>query len=246
MSDRYDFCSDAPLPPNLIDAWIQFFTVDKDRQPGHDLYEDIFDNGWLFPLQRKRELEKMMALARTIQPGVVMEIGADKGSGFYHWIKCHPTVRRAIACEIRGVPYANLFNSTFPQVDILDVPTTSLKEETRNFITQWLGEDKIDCLFLDGAKSFFHRDFELYSPLVRSGGLIFMHDVNEGGPHQSSPPAKFFRELNGNLEKTMILDTSEVEEVTGRKQLGMPLNAYQNWLLFWNYSSCGVGVVKLR
>jgi cephalosporin hydroxylase len=64
---------------------------DKDRMPGLDLYTEIFDHPWLFPLQRKAEMAAMMKLARSIEPKTVMEIGSDKGGSFYHWVKGQET-----------------------------------------------------------------------------------------------------------------------------------------------------------
>jgi predicted O-methyltransferase YrrM len=43
---------------------------------------------------------------------------------------------------------------------------------------------KLDFLFIDGDHSYegVKKDFEMYSPLVRSGGLIAFHDITPCGP----------------------------------------------------------------
>lgn len=235
-----DSCCDGPMPDWLPGEWERFLASDAARPAGLDVYEDIFANGLLFPLQRKRELAAMMALARTIAPSVVMEIGADKGSSFYHWIKCQPTVTRAIAAEIRGVPYADAFRRAFPAVDVLGLAASTPKIETRDRVGQWLQKDRIDCLFLDGSKAFLHLDYDLYLPLVKPGGWIFIHDVNpDATNHQPSPPARVYESICRAAEKRLIVDTSELAE-------DLPDSGYARWLQFWGRSSCGVGCIRVR
>ena len=51
----------------------------------------------------------MLAIANKYSPTTIYEIGADKGGGLYHWCMSCPTVKHVIACEIRGLPYKELF-----------------------------------------------------------------------------------------------------------------------------------------
>jgi cephalosporin hydroxylase len=50
---------------------------------------------------------------------------------------------------------------------------------TLTLLKKALGKRKIDCLFLDGDHSYegCKQDYEMYSPLVRTGGIIGFHDV---------------------------------------------------------------------
>ena len=90
---------DANFPAGMLDHIERFFSVDGDRPAGLDVYPDVFKTPCFFPLQRMRETEKMIAVARSAEPQVIYEIGTDKGGGLYHWCKCFPLVRRVIACE---------------------------------------------------------------------------------------------------------------------------------------------------
>jgi predicted O-methyltransferase YrrM len=64
-----------------------------------------------------------------------------------------------------------------------------------------LGGEPLDVLLIDGDHSYdgVRADFELYSPLVRPGGLIAFHDVNPdrdepGGPWSGDVP-RFWAEV---------------------------------------------------
>lgn len=236
-NDPYDSCDDDPLPADLVEHWKSFLEFPEPRI-AQDWCPGVFDHPVLYPLQRRREFAKMLSMARGLNPAVVMEIGADKGGSIYQWIKCLPTVRRAIACEIRGVPYANLFRSAFPQVDFMALPESSLLEANRDKIADFLGDDPIDCLFIDGCKACVDRDFTFYAPMVRPGGLVFIHDVNpDADAHEPAPAARFFQRIEPN-DKGIVVDVSELDDPAED-------TAYGRWLRFWGKSSCGFGWVRV-
>jgi predicted O-methyltransferase YrrM len=51
--------------------------------------------------------------------------------------------------------------------------------ETLRKIKEILKDNKVDFLFIDGDHSYegVKKDFEMYSPLVRKGGIIAFHDI---------------------------------------------------------------------
>src|SRR5688572_5725105 len=164
------------FPVGIEHAWEKFLS--EERQDGLDVYPEIFHDGILFPLQRMRETEKMIAMARTVKPSVVMEIGSDKGGSFYHWVKgLIPT--KAIALEIRGIPFAEAFQKAFPDTRFFFGDDSSYDPVIVDAVWHFLNGDKIDCLFIDGDKHGFSKDVAAYLPMMRQGGMIFLHDVTE-------------------------------------------------------------------
>lgn len=232
---------DAPLPQNLTAEW-QKFLADDESMFGLDCYDKVFDHGLLFPLQRRKETAKMIRLARSIQPQIVVEIGADKGASFYHWIRGLPTVKEAWAIEIRGVPYIDAFQEMFLGVKVRGIAESSYDRLVFNEFKDQVG-GPIDCLFLDGDKGQFLTDFDLYYPLVRKGGLIFMHDIYPCGPNDPTVAAwKVIKK--GGYKTSEIIDFSEVdEEVEREKASEPPKTSHAGWVRHWKRSSCGVGVV---
>lgn len=218
--------------------------------PGKDVYMPIFDNGILFPLQRINEMEVMMQTARSVNPHVVMEIGSDKGGGFFHWCKSLPSVGRAIAAEFRGVPFQDAFKDMFPEIDFHFVEGSSYDpvnvQGVRNFLNKGkTGSepgDMIDCLFIDGDKNGTGRDFASYVSMVRPGGLIFIHDIEDRTIH----PSQFFYSLCEKYRIMAILDGREALPAVRRGVNNEPpKTAYEGWLRIWKHHSCGVGVVQV-
>ena len=231
---------DTALPTTLAEDWRSWFTTEATRPRGLDIYPELFMHPVLFPLQRQREMAAMMRTASDINPTIVMEIGADKGGGFYHWIKCHPGVRRAIACEIRGTPYAEAFRQAFPEIDFLFLPESSRTRFSLESVRKFLGRDLLSCLFIDGDKEHCEDDFYLYLPFMRYEGLICLHDI-----HGEAKPVQVFNKLcQAFLKNSTLIDFSEGEEAMARGERGEPiLSCYEGWLRVWKTTSCGVGCI---
>lgn len=236
MFHKNDFAEEGGWPEHYAEDLARFMENDPNRPVGLDLYEDVF-NSALFPLQRKRELVKMIQLARTLNPRVVGEIGSDKGGSFYHWCKCFPTVQRAYACEYRGVPFQAAFEQAFPQIDFGFVYGSSFNDDNVSAVKDWLSGDKFDCLFLDGEKCFFDKDFYAYEPLVRSGGIIFLHDIHgfDINPRHTLDALK-----DSGYDVSEIIDVSEYFDDDRTCD-----SAWHQWLRYWKTTSCGVGVVRI-
>jgi hypothetical protein len=179
-----------------------------------------------------------------------MEIGSDKGGSFFHWCKSLPSVRRAIAAEFRGVPFMDAFLKLFPTLDFCFIEGSSYDMLNREKVRQFLAQnkfdgaepDKIDCLFIDGDKAGTARDFAAYAPLVRKGGLVFIHDIEDRSIH----PSQFFYSLVADYRIAALFDGREGREAEARAKAGEPpKTAYEGWLRVWKWNSCGVGIVQI-
>jgi predicted O-methyltransferase YrrM len=84
----------------------------------------------------------------------------------------------------------------------------SHSEKTYNKVINALGENKLDLLFIDGDHSYegVKKDFEMYSSLVREGGIIAFHDVHESSFHESHGcfVHNFWKEVQNNFEDKKI------------------------------------------
>lgn len=225
---------DEPFPIGMMDCIRKFFATEDTRDPGFDVYQDVFDTELFFPLQRQAELALMMQEARKINPVTVMEIGSDKGGGLYHWCKSLHSVTQVIACEIRGTPYASMFEDSFPNITFNWQPKGSIDAVLD--VRDWLGIDKIDCLFIDGDKGKFVEDFDAYLPLMNPNGIVFMHDIND-----REPTLAFEKVICRGYRHKRIIDTSDY-----RRETIKPSNTpHGGWLRHWRGRSCGVGVIYL-
>lgn len=234
------------MPAEVAGAWEKFLAIDREFGPTDQTFpppEAVFEDGWIFPLQRKAELAAMVQLAhdnrpisRTAGPNV-LEIGTDKGGGFYWWMsKLRPA--KAIAIEIRGVPFAEPMRKAFPKTKLLALEESSFAPETVAKVREFLGKDRLDVVFLDGDKGNYHRDFEAYLPLVRPGGLVFLHDIVD-----DIEPRRFFWSLRSRFRLSCIIDARE--GALAGLETGPPTSAWNQWLRHWGANSCGVGVVHV-
>lgn len=234
-----------PFPSGLMVEVERILSEHHSWPAGQDSYSQIFESKLFFPLQRRRELEAMMRRCRRIAPKTVMVIGSDKGSDLFHFVKCLPSVRKAIACEIRGTPYADAFKRYFPEVQFLFLPMGSRVPRALAKTESFLASDKIDCLFIDGDKCTFTEDFKAYRPFIAPGGLALMHDIC--CPPDTASCADAFAEAAKTHRTEKIVDVSEYDEDRQAAKRGEPVNSsYGHWVRYWSdYPTCGVGVINV-
>lgn len=70
-----------------------------------------------------------------------------------------------------------------------------------------LGKRKIDFLFIDGDHTYegVKKDFAMYSPLVREGGIIAFHDIVLGPSENVGGVRKFWDEIKKGYEYIEIV-----------------------------------------
>lgn len=228
------------FPAGMVDDVARFLVGTADRRDVRDLYEDVFRIPTMFPLQRKNELQWMMNLARSVTPRVIVDVGTDKGGGLYHWAAgLHPG--RIAACEIRGLPYSGAFAVAFPAIDFLWIERSSRDPEAVDGVRRWLGNDRIDVLFLDGDKGAFREDFDAYVGHVADGGLVFFHDIQDGGPGGA------FAACSKHSRVGTVLTCIDTREVDGALAIApADRDAYAQWLAHWAGRSCGVGCLRMK
>jgi len=78
----------------------------------------------------------------------------------------------------------------------------SHQESTLNKLQYILKNQKIDFLFIDGDHRYegVKTDFEMYFPLVRSGGLIALHDIVHHKGRKDVQVDRFWNEIKSNYK----------------------------------------------
>ena len=92
------------------------------------------------------------------------------------------------------------------------IPGDSKSEEIRDRAAALVDGD-VDFLFIDGDHTYqgVKSDFEMYSPLVRQGGLIALHDIVEHAPESGCEVKKFWDELKEKLPSTSVEEIIDPE-----------------------------------
>lgn len=156
--------------------------------------------------QRTWELMALISEVRRVRPRVLVEIGSRRGGTLYCWAQVAPADARLVSIDLPGGAFGGGYSED--HVAVMQTylrPGQSLKclradshaPETHAALAAHLGGAAVDFLFIDGDHTYagVKQDYEMYSPLVRPGGLIAFHDIvyNPNQPETEVP--RFWEEL---------------------------------------------------
>jgi cephalosporin hydroxylase len=172
-------------------------------------------------LQVETEVLPFMEYLDTeVKPVNILEIGLCQGGSFYLWAKLAQPAGIKLGIDLPngrwGVPYTrskdeiaiNKHNIQMfaPNIDILWGESKDTK--SIDWVKEQLGDQKLDLLFIDGDHSYLGAkiDYANYSPFVKEGGIIALHDIKESELHKANDcnVYKFWQELEG--EKKEFVD----------------------------------------
>jgi predicted O-methyltransferase YrrM len=158
-------------------------------------------------IQKVPELAPLIALVKARRPQGVVEIGSFLGGTLAAW------------CKV-AAPDAVLVSVDLP--DESETPATpddlqrlvrsrqrlevvrgdSHADGTRREVEAGLAGREVDFLMIDADHSYdgVRRDFELYAPLVRDGGLVAFHDIVRHTGLPNIDVARFWAEIRDRYE----------------------------------------------
>jgi cephalosporin hydroxylase len=128
------------------------------------------------PSQNYRELEKALEIVAPMKPKVVLEIGLDRCGSLSVWRKVlDPEL--LIGVDDTTTPLDKTGKLGLDAIIL--APMVSQEQATFEAVAEALGGRAVDFLVIDGGHTFVEvkGDFEMYSPLVRGGGCIMLHDI---------------------------------------------------------------------
>lgn len=169
--------------------------------------------------QKEPEILWLLEVLAAEQPKVVLEIGADRGGTLFLWTTVASADGLLISVDIQKMvgrlgsmsPFALVrksFTRGRQRIELVD-DADSQSPETLARVRAMLGGRLVDFLFLDGDHRYeaVRRDFELYEPLVRPGGLVAFHDVSPNTTADTVGTAAFWAGLKeGNETDELIAD----------------------------------------
>jgi predicted O-methyltransferase YrrM len=157
------------------------------------------------PAQIPEEIQKFLEIAQKIEPKTIVEIGTAKGGTLYLLSKIADKKAKIISIDLPGglfgggyehrkIPLLRSFSQYSQEIVLLRAD--SHEEETVRKLKDILGGGEIDLLFIDGDHRYegVRKDFEMYSPLVRKGGIIAFHDICPGPPEDVGGVPLFWKE----------------------------------------------------
>ena len=141
-------------------------------------------------LQKPDELQRLVELLDGRDLRNVLEIGTCHGGTLWLWCQLAHPFAQIVSVDLPGGPYGGGYPmEAVPKFLgyrqhhqwIQLFQGDSHAEEMLKAVKRYLAGKKLDLLFIDGDHTYegVKRDWEMYSPLVREGGLAVFHDIVE-------------------------------------------------------------------
>jgi predicted O-methyltransferase YrrM len=171
-------------------------------------------------MQKVAELAPLLALLAKRRPTTVVEIGTYRGGCFYALCRAADEHATLVSIDLPGGLFGGGYtHEEFSAIQSYGLPTQSLhflacdsqEASTRDAVVERLGGHPINFLMIDGDHRYdgVRRDFELYSPLVASDGVIAFHDIL---PHPRAPLCQvdvFWNEIKDRYRHLEFVDPGE-------------------------------------
>lgn len=152
-------------------------------------------------MQKPDELARFLAFLRERSVHNVLEIGGNFGGTMWAWSQ---VATGKLICVDAQVLEGRM---ELADCDYHLIVGDSGLEDTRDRVLAALGDELVDLLFIDGDHTIaaVTRDYELYAPLVREGGVIGIHDTRHRLIADIDMPA-FWRIASSDHESFEIFD----------------------------------------
>lgn len=144
--------------------------------------------GFIKPAQIPEEIGEFISIVAAMKPRAVIEIGTASGGTLFLLTKVSAEDAVIISIDLFGGKFGGgyyawktpLYRSfILPKQKIHLLRGNSHEPGIVRKVEDMLLKRRADVVFIDGDHSYegVKRDFELYKPLVRKGGVIAFHDI---------------------------------------------------------------------
>jgi predicted O-methyltransferase YrrM len=156
------------------------------------------------PSQVPAEITALAELVAALEPKCVVEIGTNNGGTLFLWSRLASDSAVVASVDLPGGTFgggypvwrASLYHSFKRKAQRLNlIRDDSHRTSTLARLRHTLGDCPVDFLFIDGDHTYegVKQDFEMYSQLVRPGGIVAFHDIL---PHPNHPDCQVDRFWN--------------------------------------------------
>jgi len=172
------------------------------------------------PILMAQVRSEIVALGEILQahaPVFSLEIGTNYGGTLLLLCSLSSSKAKIISVDLpfgrfgggyprRKVPLFRQFPKSGQQLHL--IRADSHRQETKERVVRILDGELLDYLFLDGDHTYegARQDFEMYAPLVRSGGIIALHDVAEHNGDTGCQVDKFWNEVKNQYRHQEIVE----------------------------------------
>jgi cephalosporin hydroxylase len=172
------------------------------------------------PILMAQVRSEIVALGKILQahaPARSLEIGTNYGGTLFLLCNLSSPSAKIISVDLpsgrfgggyprRKIPLFRQFPKSGQQQHL--IRADSHRQETKERVLRILHGELLDYLFLDGDHTYegVRQDFEMYAPLVRSGGIIALHDIAVHNRDTGCQVDKFWNEVKNQYRHQEIVE----------------------------------------
>jgi predicted O-methyltransferase YrrM len=167
--------------------------------------------------QVRSEIVQLAKILQASAPKHSLEIGTNYGGTLFLLCTLSPPDAKIISVDLpsgpfgggyprRKVPLFRRFPRGSQQLHLIRADSHS--PDTKERVLEILDGEQLDYLFLDGDHTYggVQRDFQMYAPLVRSGGIVAFHDITTYKRESECQVEKFWREIKHHYRHREIIE----------------------------------------
>lgn len=146
-------------------------------------YDACLKAGSFLPSQKRSEIMFLCDLVQEHNCKTICEIGTFRGGTLFMLCQAAPSDAKIVSVDINSTITRRHALRRFPRhgqkLKLIVGDSHSMTVERQ--IKKEFWETGLDFLFIDGDHSLFGvlNDFVRYSPLVKPGGIIALHDIHQ-------------------------------------------------------------------
>lgn len=197
-------------------SWAHYVFVGR-RQGLPELLDFVLGNHFLKACQVPSELAALGEILAGHRPGRALEIGTAQGGTLIFLARLASPHATIVSVDLKGGMFGGGYSAwrrwlyrrfTYRSQRLCLLQGDSHSAETLERVTATLAGEPLDYLFIDGDHRYdgVKRDFEMYGPLVRKGGLIAFHDIVEGPSDAVGGVPQFWREVKPQYRHREIIN----------------------------------------
>ena len=171
----------------------------------------IFKKITIKPAQIREEVTELLRILKNLKPKICLEIGTANGGTLFLWCRIAADDAMIISIDLPGGPFGGgyprwkipIYKSFAKRGQkIYLIRADSHDQATLSEVRKILRERRIEFLFIDGDHTYegVKRDFEMYFPLVREGGIVAFHDIVLHPPETGCEVNRFWNEIKHNYK----------------------------------------------
>jgi len=205
----------------LINGFFFLIQIKKfpQRIPIRDLVDFIFlsRNEIICPKQVKSEIFELLKILSKKKIKHILEIGTANGGTLFLFSRIAQQDATIISIDLPGGKYGGGYSEwkiplikrfILPNQKLFLIKGNSHNNKTMEETKKILRNNTLDFLFIDGDHLYdgVKKDFEMYVPLVKDGGIISLHDIAEHPPKIRVEVKKLWDEIKINYNYKEIIE----------------------------------------